>query len=241
MTAAKLKKKLKFSDEQLGKIKEAVGEVEKKTDGEIALALTAESSTYAEYELFISVIVGIVVFCLMIPFSSAIENWLANFAWTSRSWHLPVFFGSVSFGLMALVYRCLNFVALDRLIVPKRIMADRAYKRALRYFTESGIFSTKKHTGILIFVSYLERKVHILADTGIAEKIPQEAWDDIAFGVSKGFLIGTAASITESYVEAVNKCGVLLEKYFPASKENPNEFKDNLEFIDNGLVMFNEK
>lgn len=241
MTAKKLTKKLKFTQEQLDKIRESVKEVEKTTEGEVALALASESSTYAEYELFASIVVGIIVFCGMIPFAQQISNWLATFAWTEQFWQLPLFYGSISFGIMAICYRLFNFVSLDRLIVPKNVREKAVYKRALQYFSESGIFATKKHTGILIFVSYLERRVHIMADVGIAAKIPQEAWDDIAFGVSKGFLIGTASSITDSYVEAVKRCGILLQKNFPATSDNPNEFKDNLVFVDNGLVVFNEK
>ena len=241
MNAKKLKKRLKFTDAQLEKIRQAVIDAEKKSDGEITLALTSESASYAEYELFVAVIVGLVSFCIMLLFSGALTNWLNSMTWQPKVWQLPLFMGSVSFGLIALCYHLSNFPALDRLIVPKSVRANAVYKRALQFFAESGVFATKNHTGILIFVSWTERKVKILADIGITAKISQKDLNEICFEVSKGFLIGTASSITDSFIDAINKCGVLLEKHFPASKENPNELKDNLVFVDKGLVMFNEK
>ncbi len=176
----------------------------------------------------------------MVPYSKNIQDWLFSFLWIEKSWILPLFMETVSIGFSLLFYLILNTPFFDRLIVPKSVQKRNVYNRALRYFTESGIYSTEKHTGILIFTSWVERSIFILADEGIAKKIPQQTWNEIAFKISTGFLVGKASSITEAYLEAIKQCAQLLAEHFPAENENPNEIKDNLDIVDEGLVMFNE-
>lgn len=240
MTVKNLEKKLKLTKEHYDRIKKAVADVEKNTNGEIALALTPESSDYSMQELFWSIVVGLAVFSGMIPFAKQIYTWLSSIFWVEPLWLLPLFYGLVTFAVIVLCYCISNIPVIDRLIVPKQIRSLKVQNRAMRYFTESGVYATKDHSGILIFVSWVEREVRIVADKGICEKVPQIVWDDIALTVSKGFLVGKASTITDSFVEAIVKCGKILIENFPAKKENPNEIEDDLEIVDNGLVVFNE-
>jgi putative membrane protein len=176
----------------------------------------------------------------MVPYAQDIQSWLFSFLWIEKSWILPLFMETVSIGFSLLFYFIFNTPFFDRLIVPKAVQKRNVYNRALRYFTESGIYSTQNHTGILIFTSWVERSIYILADDGIAKKIPQQTWNEIAFKISTGFLVGKASSITEAYLEAIKQCGDLLAEHFPAENNNPNELKDNLDIVGDGLVMFNE-
>ncbi len=240
MNVKQLNKKLKFTKDQLKSISDAVHQAEKKTSGEIALAITPESSTYAVYELLCAVLSGIICFSVMVPYAQDIQSWLFSFLWIEKSWILPLFMETVSIGFSLLFYFIFNTPFFDRLIVPKAVQKRNVYNRALRYFTESGIYSTQNHTGILIFTSWVERSIYILADDGIAKKIPQQTWNEIAFKISTGFLVGKASSITEAYLEAIKQCGDLLAEHFPAENNNPNELKDNLDIVGDGLVMFNE-
>ena len=75
---------------------------------------------------------------------------------------------------MTIFYFLFNISTLDRLIIPRKIMANKVKERAVRYFMESGVSNTRDRTGILIFISILERRVELLADRGIAEKIPRK-------------------------------------------------------------------
>jgi putative membrane protein len=99
----------------------------------------------------------------------------------------------------------------------------------MRYFAESGVYETAEHSGILIFVSYMERQVRIVADSGIASKISQDLWNIIADDLAQGIKSGQTK---EGFISAVEKCGQLLAENFPAHEENPNELSDGLAILD---------
>ena len=97
--------------------------------------------------------------------------------------------------------------------------------RAFRYFTESGVYDTAEHSGILIFVSFMEHQVRILADSGIAKRISQDLWNLIADELAEDIKNGKTA---QAFLNAISKCGDLLAEQFPAKEENPNELSDGL-------------
>ena len=81
-------------------------------------------------------------------------------------------------------------------------------------------------TGILILVSMLERRVHILADKGINDHVPAGTWEGLVNGIIVGIRTGHA---TAAICTAIAACGVLLAQVSPAeSRDNPNELPDTL-------------
>ena len=67
MTTRYLLKKIKLSDKDMEEIKAAVSRAESKTNGEIALALTAESDSYSFWELLSATYVAATVFIMLLP------------------------------------------------------------------------------------------------------------------------------------------------------------------------------
>jgi putative membrane protein len=231
MTAKKLTRKLSLSEKDLADIKDAVANAEKKTNGEIALAATGESSDYSFFELFAAVILGVVCFALMLVFNARIEALIGGIFWQERNWYLPAFFGFVEFAVIGLFFCFANIGGIDRIVIPHPVRKAKVYNRALKSFVESGTYATKDRTGILIFISYMEREVRIIADSGINAKIEQKEWDELAQNLAKGIREKKTAA---ALVEVISKCGDLLEKYFPAKKENPNELPDGLVILEAG-------
>ncbi len=222
-------KKPYFSKEDLEKIANATKKAESKTSGEIATAVIPESGTYAVYELLFAVITTFVLFTVSLFFFVDIENFIKRFFWDYSSYNAVMVFGFAIFVIIFLLYFAYNIPFLDRLIVPKKVMEQQVKERALRFFTESGVYKTKDRTGILIFISFLERKVEVIADSGIAEKIEQKEWDSIVATIVNGIKSG---NFVDSLVEAIEKCGYLLEKHFPISKDDVNELSDNINILE---------
>jgi len=222
-------KKPYFSKEELEKIANATKKAESKTSGEIATAVIPESGTYAVYELLFAVITTFVLFTVSLFFFVDIENFIKRFFWDYSSYNAVMVFGFAIFVIIFLLYFAYNIPFLDRLIVPKKVMEQQVKERALRFFTESGVYKTKDRTGILIFISFLERKVEVIADSGIAEKIEQKEWDGIVATIVNGIKSG---NFVDSLVEAIEKCGYLLEKHFPISKDDVNELSDNINILE---------
>lgn len=227
----KMIKKLSLSKQDFDHIKQAVAEQEKYTTGEIALALTAESDSYSFWELFFAVICGVFVFAVLLPLTPYINSLLETVFWHVLPWYLPAFCGLLSFLFIALFFALANIPAIDRFIVPYVIRHKAVYNRALRHFIESGVYSTNENSGILIFISVMEREVRIIADSGIGAKIDQLRWDTIASELSKAFKENYAA---EGVLYAVEQCGKILADNFPAKKENPNELVDGLVVLEAG-------
>lgn len=225
-----LLKKTNLSAKDLEEIKESVKKAESATTGEIALAITAESDSYSFWELLSATYFAAVVFICLLPFANEIKALYERFFWTVSDWVLPAFYGIATLATIALGFFVMNQPFFDRLIIPHSVQKKNVTARAFRHFAESGVYETQGHSGILIFVSYLEREVRIIADSGIAKKIPQDLWNIIADDLASGIKAGNTK---DGFISAINKCGTLLAEHFPAEEENPNELPD-------GLVILND-
>ncbi len=231
MRIEKLKKKYSFTDENLKKIQNAVVTAEKNTDGEIALAITPSCSTYGFWELLFAVCMGFITFACLIPFSSKIKTFIDSIYWDMNDYHFSFWLLLIVFVSILIFYLLANIPFFDRLITPKRVRNRAVYNKAIKTFVHSGVYKTKSNTGILLFFSIFERKIQIIADSGIASKIPQETWRNLANSLAEGF---KSKNPTDTIVKAIEKCGQILAKEFPAQKENPNELPDGLVILGGG-------
>ena len=194
------------------------------------MALTAESDHYSFWELLSSIYFAAFVFIMILPFATKISAVYDRFFWECPEWFLPAFYGLATLILIVFGFYFSNIPFIDRIVIPKDVKSSTVKNRAFRHFAESGIYETEGHSGILIFVSYLERQVRIICDSGIAKKIPQDLWniiaDDLAGGIKSG-------NTKEGFLRAIEKCGELLTEHFPCTKENPNELPDGLVILEN--------
>lgn len=224
MTAKSLLKKLKIDEKAKSQIDDAIKNVEMKTSGEIAVAIAPESDSYSFYELFFGVIIGAVTFTALIFLSNQIIPALEKQFWEMPKWFFAVFSGMISFFVIALIFIVTNIPLIDRKIIPLSAKNEAVEAKAESTFFRAGINKTKEASGILIYISYLEQKVRILADFGIASKIEVSAWNQIA----KDLADNLKSNATEAICNAVKECGKILEENFPAKEENPDEISNEL-------------
>lgn len=219
-----MKKKLLNADQQIS-ISAAVKKAESCTSGEISTALIAESSDYAFFELRASVIFAVLLYIVQLQFYPALSSFVESLYWNSSSWITPMIIGMVSFLGGGVIYFFSNIPVIDRIIIPGNVMKAKVRNRALRHFTESGVYTTAEGTGILIFISLMERRVEILADRGISEKIPEEEWTVIVSELTKSL---SDNELTAGLISAVESCGLKLKNHFPISEDDINELSDDL-------------
>ncbi len=224
-------RKLKFSDSDLKRIAEAVKEAEKKTSGEIKVAFIRESYDYAKYELFFAVVIGFVYTAVLLLFPTQIDSLIKDMFWGYSPVYTAVFYGISPFVIITLFYLVANFSYIDRLIVSKKVMNRKVHERAMRFFSESAVFNTKERTGILIFLSFLEKRVVLVADSGIASKIPQEKWDGVVNHITDG--IKTKKTI-KHLIDSIGECGKLLAESdkFPIKPDDSNELEDDVSILE---------
>ena len=231
MSRGRLARKLGLSEGDFAAIKEAVARAERSTSGEIACAATSESSDYSFFELLSAVILALVAFAGLLVFHGAVESLVDSIAWVMKPWYLSALYGIVIFAVIAIFFAVANFPAIDRLIIPRGVRSKAVRDRAVKCFVESGVYRTEKRTGILIFVSYMEREVRIIADSGISALIDQKEWDSIAASLALGIKERRSG---EALVEAIDRCGGLLAAHFPPESKNPNELPDGLVILEAG-------
>jgi hypothetical protein len=95
--------------------------------------------------------------------------------------------------------------------------------RAVDLFSQLRVWDTDENSGILIYLQLVDHRVEILADRGIAARVPQAEWDAICRAMEASFRRG---EWRQGALQAVARAGELLARHFPAGVSNPNELPD---------------
>lgn len=220
-----------LTDVERDAIAAAVAEAEEETGGEIATAIIPESDDYGFWELLASLVVGALVFSGATLFAGSIEASIASRFWVVEAWMVPVAFGTLSIVAGGAFYLLAQIPFVDRIVVPRRVMIDAVGKRSRRHFMESGVYDTRDRTGILIFVSVLERRVELIADRGITAVVPQERWDAIVADLIQGIGGGNTGT---ALVEAVRSVGSILAEHVTRRQDDVNELNDRPDTLEPG-------
>jgi putative membrane protein len=99
-------------------------------------------------------------------------------------------------------------------------------RRALRAFREHGVHETREQNGVLLFASLYERKVVVLGDRAVHEKLGDEHWKRAVDTLVAGIKAGDPAS---GFCAAIADIGEEMAKAFPRGEgSQPNEISDEL-------------
>ena len=229
MKTSAMLKQFKLTQADFDKIKEATEKAESATTGEIRTAITAESAHYAFWELLAAICTAAFVFAVSLPFAQQLRNAYSRIAWSEYAWSLPALYGLICFAVIIIAFYIFNIPALDKIIIPRAVRSANVSRRAFRFFAESGVYATSEHSGILIFISCMEKEVRIIADTGISKKISHDLWQLISDELASDIKAGNA---TQGFINAIEKCGSLLAENFPARAKNQNELPDGLVILE---------
>ncbi len=208
----------RFTPQDLERVKAAVRNAEVKISGEIVPVFVEKSGHYsiAVYRAFLALaglaFLAIIVFDRYIP-SLAIYDPLMIF-------------------LMVILVGLIGSLAAHYIDPFKRLMMSQTHldqatrKRAENAFLEEEVFATRHRTGIMIFVSFFEREVIVMADRGISKVVEQKEWDKMVRGITENIRLG---KVTEGIEAAILRSGdLLLEKGFLKTVDDVNELRDDL-------------
>ncbi len=200
-----------FLEEEKERIKATTRDVESRTIGEIVVMVVGSSDSYAEADLLGGLLLGCLVSFIL----------TALFFHSSMWFFVPMSF-VIFFPCQWIVKKVLT---LKGLFISKERKEGAVWRKAISAFYEHGLYKTQKNTGVLFLLSLLERKVWILADKGIHEKIGQERLNQFARLVSQGVREGRPC---DALCEAIRKIGELLSKHFPMAPGDTNELPDDV-------------
>ena len=211
-----------FPESDLGRIRDAVKEAEGKTSGEIVPYVVEMSDVYEVAEWRAGVLLGVLALGAFVVVRQFTDLWL------------PVDF--VEMALVAVLASATgalvtHFVPfLQRLFTGRHLLDLRVHQRAVQAFLAEEVFRTRDRTGILIFLSILERRVVVLGDSGINAKVKPSDWDGIVRMIVTGVKEGKAP---EGLISAIRECGRLLEQHGVMRRDDDtDELSDDLRIKD---------
>jgi len=199
---------MQFSQDDHDAISAAIREAEARSCGQIVCVLSHASSDYAYVPILWATVLALLVPWPLIYFTplSAQKIYL---------WQLAVF---VAAGLV------LSWMPLRMALVPRLLRRTLAHRAALEQFVVRRIANTKNRSGVLIFVSLAERYARIIADEGVAQKVPNAEWQAAIDALTGHMRDGRIAA---GFIAAIERCGAVLAAHAPPDG-SPNTLPDRL-------------
>lgn len=100
-------------------------------------------------------------------------------------------------------------------------------KRAQKVFTKLKMHVTKERNGVLIYIAVSNKKVAIVGDEGIHQKLGSEYWDKIVQNLISKFRENKKG---EGLAESIIECGTQLGKFFPRQTNDTNELSNSISY-----------
>jgi putative membrane protein len=192
------------------RIEQAVRAAEAKTVGEIVPMVVGASDDYPGARWRLATAFAFAVMAgLLLAWPSVDGLWLV------AGWAPGLLLGHLLASRPALLRRALWRGKVD----------EEVRQRAIEAFVAHNLHATRYRTGVLLFVSLLERRIEVIGDVGINAKAPEGFWKGLVDALA---LRVRAGELAEGLVEAVGRCGELLELHFPRRQDDQNELDDHV-------------
>ena len=100
-----------------------------------------------------------------------------------------------------------------------------ARERAVTLFGKLRVWDTERNNGVLIYLLLAEHRIEIVADRGLARRVPAAHWQGLADGMAQAFRDGR---FEQGLAQAVDAVDAALAEHFPLApgESNPNELPD---------------
>lgn len=208
----------RFSPGDLERIKEAVRKAEDKISGEIVPVFVERSGFYTIANYRGAILFAAMSFLMIIVLDRYVP---------SLALYDPLFiFLAVSLGGLLGTVLTHTLDPLKRLLLNQSHMDQATHKRAENAFLQEEVFHTKHRTGIMIFISFFEKEVIVMADRGISKVVDQKEWDKMVKNIIENIKSG---QVMDGIKAAILRCGeILFEKGFLKTPDDINELRDDL-------------
>jgi putative membrane protein len=199
---------MNFSNADHEAVAAAIHAAERRTCGQIVCVLARASSDYAHVPILWASALALVTPWPLIVFTP----------WSVQRIFLIQLAVFIAAGLI------FSLTPLRLALVPRALRRAHAHRAALEQFFVRRVAHTKNRAGILIYVSLAEHYARIIADQGIAEKVPKAEWQ-----AAIDALIGHMRSgeIASGFTAAIERCAAVLAVHAPPDG-SPNTLPDRL-------------
>jgi putative membrane protein len=214
--------KKKFSEADLERIKSAVKAAEEKISGEIVPVIVERSGNYTIANYKGCIIAASFTFLLIVLLDRYVFDNAVNTLFYDPAF---IFLVVILGGVIGAVLPSFSD-PIKRFLIARRYQDLVTRQCAENAFLEEEVFNTRQRTGIMIFVSFFEHEVIVMADTGINKMVDQNQWDRIVQEIIANIRNG---KMIEALENGIKQCGdILLEKGFVKTQDDTNELRDEL-------------
>jgi putative membrane protein len=194
-----------FTDEARKRVTEAVVEVESRTAAELVVVVRHASGQWREVDLAVGAVAafGALLLLLFHPRPIAVEV-------------MPL---DVALAFVGGVVLSAGIAPFKRALLSRARVEAQVRASAREAFVDQGVSRTRRRTGMLVYVSMLERRVELVADVGVDAKLVEGEVRALAAAVAGG-------ADLDAFLEALRRLGPALAPSLPRAEDDVNELPD---------------
>lgn len=110
-------------------------------------------------------------------------------------------------------------------VILTNYLDDLVWQRAVKEFQDSKIYKTVNQTGVMIFLSLEDRKVVILADPRVNEKVPEGTWEDLSNHMVEEI---SNSGVPAAFVSTIKELSCILAGAVPKDGDLVDELPNQL-------------
>lgn len=209
---------------ELDLLTSAVKKAEEKTSAELVVLIVNRSGHYSAQALSFALLA--VAFCsaLFFLFLPSMEGLLLRFLWQTEPRELLLAFALSQLLVFWTTFLLFRFrTGLIAGLIPGPAKASKVRERAEAAFFRHNLRATTAANGVLIYVSLLEKRVELIADTSAGKAVNHSDWEKVVFEIIRGI---RKNNFLKALCQQIEHCGDLLAVHFPRQAEDRNELPD---------------
>ena len=199
-----------LTEESKTALSEAVRAVEAASSAELVVAVRPRSGSYFQADLIVGILAELVTLAVLLY-----SQWTFGLVWFLVD---PVVAGAVAGFVSSRTH------LLRRVFTRRETRRGRVERAARSTFVERRVHSTSGRTGILLYISLLEREAAVVVDLGVEALAATDAWraavSEIEAAVHRG---ASGTEVAAKIRELTIVLGPALERSAADVDELPNE------------------
>jgi putative membrane protein len=189
----------------------AVRKLEGGSCAEVVVEVRGRSGSYAHASARFAALAAFVALLVLL-----FSPWTFRAAWVAMD---------VAAAYAIALYAARRSDSVRQLMTTARERANVVRLGAAAAFYERGIANTEAETGVLLYLSLMERRMELLADRGVLAAVPSREWNQIAAHVR------TRNATPATLIEALDSLGPLLAQRMPALAGDRDELCNEPRFL----------
>ncbi len=101
-------------------------------------------------------------------------------------------------------------------------------KQVQKIFFKQKMHKTIHQNAVLFYIAVWNKKIAVIGDKGIHEKVTQKFWDELINDIIPAFKKNH--NKCEALCNGILKVGEALAKYFPPTESNPDELSNEISY-----------